>query len=67
MTSPSGVQPVKTMVTLSCGPGCVVPSPFDNSFQANPLAVFCAWAGASATSGGAGGATGRALWSGSMG
>ena len=55
MTSPSGVQPVKLMVTLSWGPGCAVPFAFDSTFQASPLAVLVASAGASATSGGAAG------------
>ena len=67
MTSPSGVQPVKLMITLSRGPGCVVPFAFDRTFQANPLAVLVAWGGASATSAGAAGATGRVLPSGSIG
>jgi hypothetical protein len=54
-------------MTLSWGPGCAVPCPFDRTRDASPLAVFAARAGASATSGGAGGATGRALCSGSIG
>ena len=37
MTSPSGAQPVKLMVTLSWAPGCVVPLAFDRTFQASPL------------------------------
>ena len=57
MTSPSGVHPVKVIVTLSCAPGVVVPFPFASTFQAKPLAVLVAWGGGAATSAGAAGAT----------
>ena len=51
-------------MTLSLGPGCVVPRGFVRTFQARPLAVLVASAGASATSAGA---VGRARPIGSIG
>jgi hypothetical protein len=52
---------------LSWVPGRGAGRSFDRSFQARPLAVLVAEAGASATSAGAGGATGCARGSSSIG